>query len=1108
MSKGSGHEAEGQSDLWSVAPTLDTVPANDGPQWPDPLRFPLNVRGRSVRTIVWDDLARAESPLIVAGYASLGTLIEFCGWANKAQGREGEVSKQHSRLLFGSEPFATDKRDFTSKGAEFPAEVERYWLTEHRVSVRLSAQLITMIEGLKDRRIEARYLGGRKQLHAKIYVGDRAVTMGSSNFTHTGLSDQHEANARFEAGKDPTRFRDAVQIAENFWAMGIDYGTQLIELLQAMLQLLSWQETLARACAELLEGEWAERYLSGLNMTGPLPLWPSQRLGIAEALWVVDNCGSVLVADATGSGKTKMGASLVKAVRDRLWSSGRARNDLVVLVSPPSVEENWLSEAHRCGLNLATLSSGKVSRAGVGERQHQLQRAQILAVDEAHNYLNADSQRTTAIRDNRADSVVLFTATPINRHARDLVSLVNLLGPDNMEPETIDVLERLGRMSSGHNDVLGADDMELLRRQIRQFTVRRTKAQLNDLVDREPEAYRSVDDTTCRYPAHVAHVYDTGETRSDRDAADVIRSVAATLTGIGRLENTLQLPAAFAHQGIDDATYLSWRLTSSAALAAHQVMACLRSSRAALHEHLFGTEAAANAFALGVVAKNSTGAIIANLEARGVSGPPVNRLRCELPVWLSDADAFAQACEEEAERYRVIGEALGLISDAREVAKAQHVASVAKAQHRVIAFDQRPISLAAIDAQLSTMTRTRVVVAHGGATAGRNDVLNAMARSSSERCIALCSDAMSESINLQGASAVVHLDLPTTVRIAEQRVGRVDRMDSPHSDITIWWPQDGPSFSTTATEKLADRLEMVEQLLGANVFLPAELRSGALEGPAVKVTELIAEAETAAPWDGIGDAFEPVRQIVDGDTALIGPEVYAHAVEDIGRERGTWRAGRGQATSTRISVVESTSTWAFFSLCGSDSGAPRWVFMEGPRRMVTGLDHVAAELRRRLGDTAAAAPFDLHASSVVDTYVARLADAELALLPRRKQRLIEQMRAVVEHHRRTAVRDGKGAIAERWRSIAAAATVTAGVMHADLSDVADRWHDLIWPVYTEAFTNYRRARPFTLDLITKDLMTRDLVLDEVEAKFGDVAMVPPPEERISAGIIGVGPAGA
>ena len=37
----------------------------------------------------------------------------------------------------------------------------------------------------------------RWRLHAKIYIGDDAATLGSSNFTNPGLRGQLEANARF-----------------------------------------------------------------------------------------------------------------------------------------------------------------------------------------------------------------------------------------------------------------------------------------------------------------------------------------------------------------------------------------------------------------------------------------------------------------------------------------------------------------------------------------------------------------------------------------------------------------------------------------------------------------------------------------------------------------------------------------------------------------------------------------------------------------------------------------------------------------------------------------------------------------------------------------------
>ncbi len=66
--------------------------------------------------------------------------------------------------------------------------------------------------------------------------------------------------------------------------------------------------------------------------------------------------------------------------------------------------------------------------------------------------------------------------------------------------------------------------------------------------------------------------------------------------------------------------------------------------------------------------------------------------------------------------------------------------------------------------------------------------------------IGLCSDKMSESIDLQKASCVMLLDMPSVLRVVEQRIGRADRMDSPHEEIAIYWPKDSEEFFTTMLE--------------------------------------------------------------------------------------------------------------------------------------------------------------------------------------------------------------------------------------------------------------------------------------------------------------------
>jgi hypothetical protein len=106
----------------------------------------------------------------------------------------------------------------------------------------------------------------------------------------------------------------------------------------------------------------------------------------------------------------------------------------------------------------------------------------------------------------------------------------------------------------------------------------------------------------------------------------------------------------------------------------------------------------------------------------------------------------------------------------------------------------------------------------------------------------------------------VHLDLPTTLRVAEQRVGRVDRMNSPHDTIESWWPEDGPAFATRAYEKLVRRARESEELLGANLRLP-EFERGLDDRSVVTTASQVNELEGPGTdaWDGIQDALEPVR---------------------------------------------------------------------------------------------------------------------------------------------------------------------------------------------------------------------------------------------------------
>ena len=123
--------------------------------------------------------------------------------------------------------------------------------------------------------------------------------------------------------------------------------------------------------------------------------------------------------------------------------------------------------------------------------------------------------------------------------------------------------------------------------------------------------------------------------------------------------------------------------------------------------------------------------------------------------------------------YEEIGRLGEQLSDARERAKTALLVRLALKHQVLLAFDSRLITLADLERRLRGATDHEVVLATGSDASGRRRVRQAAARhASTHKMIALCSDSMTEGLNLQRASAIVHLDMPSVIRTAEQRAAK------------------------------------------------------------------------------------------------------------------------------------------------------------------------------------------------------------------------------------------------------------------------------------------------------------------------------------------------
>jgi hypothetical protein len=351
-------------------------------------------------------------------------------------------------------------------------------------------------------------------------------------------------------------------------------------------------------------------------------------------------------------------------------------------------------------------------------------------------------------------------------------------------------------------------------------------------------------------------------------------------------------------------------------------------------------------------------------------------------------------------------------------------------------------------------------------------------------------------MNLQAASAVVHLNLPSVIRVLEQRVGRIDRMDSPHAEITVHYPSNSPEFSLRADDRLIERHRLVDDILGSNVPLPAEYAPDDAPQAVVTTKDLIHDVEDAtlveAREDDFRDAFFPVRRLISGEDGLISEEIY---------ERIRTTKARVLAS---VSVVQADRPWAFLAVGGLGGGAPRWVLFEDlVAEPIHGLERVCAGLRERLRGDPTDVQFGEESDQVLTAALTRLTEDEERLLPRRKQRALGEMRMVLAKYRTSAKRPRQLDRLAVVEELLALLDVGVSGPSVDLARLADGWLDLVRPVWQAYLMRPGRRGVARMKAIRKTLTSEPLDTEALQALHEQAVKVPPLDQRVVAAIVGV-----
>ena len=1063
-------------------------------QWPPAGKYPLNNEVGKVGKWVKNDLKTSENFLILTGFSSLEYLIEQVG-------DEGTWLNRSITIVLGNEPIIREelfKKRLSQKKNTFSYHIADYWL-EKGISIKLNGPLLSLIKGIEDGKIAFKI---HPELHGKVYVGDHHLMMGSSNYSYSGMALQAEINVRYD--KTDPEYDELSGIAHHYESEAKDYNDDLLALLRKLLQLVDWEEALARAVAELLEGGWVDKYFQDLNPGQVFNLWPTQRQAIGQALFILDNEGSVLIAEPTGSGKTRVGAHLLAALLNRFWQQGRGNRSKYKIIAPPLVLDNWQDELDRLYFTVAhPISHGILSHLTSSKNRSHLkdiQEATVLLVDEAHNYLNMMSNRSQTIKNNKADHVVLFTATPINRKWNDLLRMVELLGLDNLSESAYKAYKKLKRTRNSAQPSL--EVLNQLRSYSQKFIVRRTKREINEIIDRRPEAFTDQFGKLCRFPKHVCNIYPVRQEGKDVELGKEIDSLCGKLKGIIYLRRLI-LTKKQIREGTDPQNFVNGRMKSAPALSRYNIKNSLRSSRAALIEHLLGTEKACQWAEIGSIPKTDSGNILSTLkEIDGL--PKIKNLDDSyLPDWLRDKELYRNAVEGEMRLLEKIVDCAKQMSDRRERSKAQFLTDLVSDQSHILAFDGIVITHYVIERILQDYMSEKVTLAiatGSQSNSGKDDIQEYFHLSSdSESVIGLCTDALSEGVNLQKSSAVVFLDMPTVIRKAEQRAGRVDRLDSPHKKIDIFWPDDHDVFKLEADQKFINRHDLVSTVIGSNISVPEQFYTNGTDKIAPEEMKNLYEERQKEDreWGGVDDAFKPVREFIETG-GLIDQDLYDQYKEVTAK------------VLSRVSIVESHDSWAFFALKGTEKRAPKWVLIKNEEELIRDLPTICSFLKSRLPGSINIKTRSRAVDRSVNEFVELLNNGQLQLLPNKKRLSLILFEDLLQKWVKLEEQKDNPdkhlvAIYKNFQDLFKNHFSLSG--HSiDCYEFSQLWLDQLHPYFTkaeEAQTNRRAKHINSLRDLKKWLAGHPVAKADLEQLWENLPVEEPLDKQVAAAIIAV-----
>ncbi|MDF9716628.1 hypothetical protein INN71_04055 [Nocardioides sp. ChNu-153] len=371
----------------------------------------------------WCDISSAID--IATGHFEIGAFLALDGAWQKVE---------KIRLLIGGDTSRTT-------ADAIAAALDTSILEERQNGDAFLTGVDAVVDGIRAGKIEIRVYKPKK-FHAKAYITHSklkvvgsAALVGSSNFTRPGLTQNVELNVKFQGPE----VADLQEWYESHWDEATPVNPELLAVLEHNVREFTPLEVYAKALHALTanvdptDKSWEESD----SVIYPL-LAPYQQEGFHSLIEMSRRWNGGFLTDGVGLGKTFVGLMLTE------YFAVRHRKNVLIMATKTGQDAVWNPELKEKLPELFGQFSNVLVRAhtdlttqkGADEIEHLAKRADVIIIDEAHNFRNHGKNPTD---ENpwgsrwwrmheicRRKTVFLLTATPINNSLFDLVHQAEL----------------------------------------------------------------------------------------------------------------------------------------------------------------------------------------------------------------------------------------------------------------------------------------------------------------------------------------------------------------------------------------------------------------------------------------------------------------------------------------------------------------------------------------------------------------------------------------------------------------------------------------------------------------------------------------------------------